>query len=275
MTISSENIDALLQLVCTAATAGGEQLLARYGRMDAATISRKKHADYATEADLAAENAIADILRKSGPEYGFLGEETGQRQGTSALHWVVDPLDGTSNFIWGIPYFSVSIALCDAEGEILGVVLDPLRQEMFTACKGKGAYLNGRKLPTLDDKPACEAMISISMPIPGQLKVIPEQAFLTGVQNLLETAAGVRRLGSAALDLAYIAAGRLDGYFEDGLSYYDIAAGKLIAMESGAMVTDAFGSQPFEGSVIAGKPTVQHWLRDMFGSPNPDRKEVE
>lgn len=170
-----------------------------------------------------------------------MGEETGTRKPDARRRWVVDPLDGTSNFIWGIPYFAVSIALCDDDGEILGVVLDPLRDEMFTAVRGQGARMNGKELTRLEEKKPEESIISLSMPIHGQLKSMDRTSFFRALDAITNETAGIRRLGSAALDLAYVGAGRLNGYFEDGLSHYDYAAGKIIAQEAGALVTSLNG----------------------------------
>ncbi|KQZ57931.1 inositol monophosphatase [Rhizobium sp. Root149] len=251
----------LLELAGSAAQAGGNELMAHFGHMPRTAVQRKALGDYASKADLAAEKAIATVLAKAGDAFGFEGEETGLRQADAALRWVVDPLDGTSNFIWGIPYFAVSIALCNAEGELLGVVYDPLRDEMFTAIRGQGTRLNGVSLAPLQDKQPEDAIISLSMPVRGQLRAISRERFFRGVDEITNTTAGVRRLGSAALDLAYIAAGRLDGYFEDGLSYYDYAAGKLMAEEAGARVTSLSGKPPEEGgSLLAGSSMLHAWL---------------
>ncbi|MGE6744042.1 inositol monophosphatase family protein [Allorhizobium pseudoryzae] len=263
------SLDELMDLACSAARAGGEELIAHFGRMPRDAIERKALGDYASTADLAAETAIAAVLAKAGDQYGFVGEETGTRQAQAERRWVVDPLDGTSNFIWGIPYFAVSIALCNAEDELLGVVYDPLRGEMFTAIRGQGARLNGAELSSLQDKQPEEAMISLSMPVRGQLKAISRESFFRCVDTVTNATAGVRRLGSAALDLAYIAAGRLDGYFEDGLSYYDYAAGKLVAEEAGARVTSLFGGPPQEGgSLLAGATMIHGWLATRLQEDN-------
>lgn len=257
--------DELMYIACSAAIAGGEVLVNHFGRIPRDSVHRKALGDYASAADLAAEKAISTVLARAGDTYGFLGEETGERQGETEIRWVVDPLDGTSNFLWGIPYFAVSIALCDKEGEILGVVYDPLRNEMFTAIRGDGARLNGKELPPLGEKQPEDAIISMSLPVRGQLKVISREAFFRGLDEVTNETAGVRRLGSAALDLAYIAAGRLDAYFEDGLSYYDYAAGKLLAQEAGAMVTSLDGGSPFEGgSLLAGVQTMHRWLSGVL-----------
>lgn len=260
-------LDSLMSIACAAARAGGKELTSRFGRTSRDAIEKKAHGDYASQADLAAEQAIAAVLATAGDSYGFLGEETGISRAGAGTQWVVDPLDGTTNFIWGIPYFAVSIALCGKQGELLGVVYDPLREEMFTAIRGQGARLNGDALPALTGKQPEDAIISLSMPVQGQLKAVSRDVFFRSVDTVTSTAAGVRRLGSAALDLAYIAAGRLDGYFEDSLSYYDYAAGKLLAQEAGALVTSLSGSTPQDGSILAGTAPVHHWLsRDIFAA---------
>ena len=264
MTAHSVDANALLELAETAARAGGEALMTYFRQLAATEVRKKGQADYVSEADLAAETAIADILGQAEERFGFLGEETGFSQGERPEMWVVDPLDGTSNFVWGIPYFAVSIALCDRDGEILGVVFDPVRDEMFSAIRGSGAWLNGKRVAALVPKAPAEAMVSISMPVPGQLKVIGRERFLEGLQTAMDGSAGIRRLGSAALDLAYVGAARLDGFFEDSLSYYDLAAGKLFALEAGAHVSDGKRAPAHEGAVFAGEASLHDWLVQIF-----------
>ncbi len=262
--MKDDEIDHLFLAAKQAARAGGAELLSRFGRLTANAVSQKGHADYVSEADTAAEVAILKVLNEAAAGYGFLGEETGYHAGEKTETWVVDPLDGTSNFVWGIPYFAVSIALCDESGEVLGLVFDPIRDEIFSAVRGRGAWINDVHVPALAAKPPESAMVSISMPVPGQLQCITKSQFLVGLQTIMDTAAGVRRLGSAALDLAYVGSGRLDGYFEDGLSYYDLAAGKLFALEAGAAVTNFEGGIAREGSVVAGQRSLHSWLASVF-----------
>lgn len=259
------SLDELMQLALSAALAGGAELKTHFGAMSRDSVQRKALGDYASKADLAAEEAIAAVLARAGDRYGFVGEETGTRKPDARRRWVVDPLDGTSNFIWGIPYFAVSIALCDDEGEILGVVLDPLRDEMFTAVRGQGARMNGKELTRLEEKKPEESIISLSMPIHGQLKSMDRSSFFRALDTITNETAGIRRLGSAALDLAYVGAGRLNGYFEDGLSHYDYAAGKIIAQEAGALVTSLSGGVVKDGgSLLAGTSSIHQWLQSKF-----------
>lgn len=254
----------LLRLAEAAARAGGDALMRSFRALSSREVQKKGQADYVSSADMEAERAIADVLACDRNGFGFLGEETGLSEGRRPEMWVVDPLDGTSNFVWGIPYFAVSIALCDQEGEVLGVVFDPVRNEMFSALRGGGAWLNGARAVPLAEKAPTEAMVSISMPVPGQLKIIGQEAFLRGLQTVMDGSAGIRRLGSAALDLANVGAGRLDGFFEDGLSYYDLAAGKLFALESGACVSNGKGGPAHEGAVFAGQIVIHDWLVETF-----------
>lgn len=260
------SLNKLMQLASSAAFAGGAELKKHFGGMSSGnSVEQKALGDYASQADLAAEKAIAAVLAGAGDSFGFVGEETGARNADAKHRWVVDPLDGTSNFIWGIPYFAVSIALCDDEGELLGVVLDPLRDEMFTAVRGGSARLNGKELAQLEEKRPEEAIVSLSMPIKGQLKAIERTTFFQALDAIANETAGVRRLGSAALDLAYVAAGRLDGYFEDGLSHYDYAAGKLLAQETGALVTSLTGDIPVDGgSLLAATSSMHQWLKQKL-----------
>lgn len=262
--MTEDEITTLLSLAETAARAGGAALMASFRALGAEEVRKKGQADYVSNADMAAETAIADVLVQARNGFGFLGEETGLSKGERPELWVVDPLDGTSNFVWGIPYFAVSIALCDDAGEILGVVFDPVRDEMFSAIRGRGAWIDGVPAARLAPKPPAEAMVSISMPVPGQLKITSPERFLEGLQATMDGTAGIRRLGSAALDLAYVGAGRLDGFFEDSLSYYDLAAGKLFALEAGACVSDGNGAPAREGAVFAGEATLHDWLLQTF-----------
>ncbi|WP_262272276.1 inositol monophosphatase family protein [Microvirga yunnanensis] len=264
MSLLPEGASPLLVLMAEAARTGATELNTRYGKLDRSSVESKGPADFASDADLAAENAIAQVLKRGAPEFGFEGEETGT---TGAAHgqlrWIVDPLDGTTNYIWSVPYFSVSIALAEGSRVLAGIVLDPLREEMFCAETGKGAWLNGTRLEVSDRQPG-QALISVSLPVPGQLKGIDEDRYLAGVRAAMHHSAGIRRLGSAALDLAYVAAGRLDGYIEDGLSYYDFAAGKLLVQEAGGRISDFAGHDPVAGSVVAGNPALHAWLRSSF-----------
>ncbi len=230
-------------LMIKAARAGGNVLLRNMHKLDALNVVEKQRMDYASEVDGLAEEAIVKELRKAGPDYAVLGEEGGHqpaRGGRKAkLTWVIDPLDGTSNYLRGIPHWCVSIALVDNGEPVHGVVFDPLRNELFVASKGSGAVLDDRRLRVAERRDLEGALLCTGFPPRERARARPQFDCLNA---LLETAEDVRRTGSAALDLAYVACGRFDGYFEAGVQPWDIAAGVLLVREAGGRVCDFRGS---------------------------------
>lgn len=243
--------------------------MARFGRRAAVAMGGVQLLADIAEADAAAEAAIYRVLETASSSLGFISEESGGRAGERPETWIVNPLDGTGNCASSIPYFATSIALCDAEGEILGVVFDPIHNEMFSAKRGEGAWLNDLPLPLLTPKAPEGAFLSISVAMPQHRRCVSEPQFLIGLHMAMKTAAALRRLGSTALDLAYVGCGRLDGYFEDGLSYYDLAAGKLFAQGAGATVTGLDGAIAREGLVIAGQSAIHGCLSKTFKGHSP------
>jgi myo-inositol-1(or 4)-monophosphatase len=231
-----------VNVMIKAARAGGNILLRHMARLDAIDVIEKDRMDYASEIDGLAEAEIIKELRRAQPEYTILGEEGGQQKGNrgpSRFTWVIDPLDGTSNYLHGIPHWCVSIALCEAAEPVHAVVFDPLRNELFTASRGGGAQVNGRKIRVAERKDMSGAMLATGF-APRERKRADAQ--LDCIKSLLVQAEDVRRAGSAALDLAYVAAGRFDGYFEAGLKAWDIAAGVLLVREAGGRVCDFRGA---------------------------------
>ena len=230
-------------LMVKAARAGGSVLLRNMHKLDALNVVEKQRMDYASEVDGLAEEAIVKELRKAGPEYAVLGEEGGHqpaRGGRKAkLTWVIDPLDGTSNYLRGIPHWCVSIALVDNGEPVHGVVFDPLRNELFVASKGSGAVLDDRRLRVAERRDLEGALLCTGFPPRERARATPQ---LDCLNALLEQAEDVRRTGSAALDLAYVACGRFDGYFEAGVQPWDIAAGVLLVREAGGRVCDFRGA---------------------------------
>jgi myo-inositol-1(or 4)-monophosphatase len=200
-------------------------------------VVEKARQDYASEVDSLAEAEIIRELKRAFPDHAFLGEESGQ-VGKSRFTFVIDPLDGTSNFLRCFPHYGVSIALLDKGEPLHAVILDPLRNEIFTASRGGGAFLNDRRLRVGTRHEISGAMIATGFP-PRERSRLPEQ--LVALQNLLGDAEDVRRTGSAALDLAYVACGRVDAYFEGGLKPWDIAAGVLLVREAGGRCCDFRG----------------------------------
>jgi myo-inositol-1(or 4)-monophosphatase len=231
-----------VNVMVKAARAGGNVLLRNMHRIDALQVVEKQRMDYASEVDGLAEAEIVKELRRANPDYAILGEEGGAQKGSrgaSRYTWVIDPLDGTSNYLHGIPHWSVSIALLENGEPLHGVVFDPLRNELFTASRGSSAVLNERRIRIGERNELAGAMLITGFP-PRERPRAPAQ--LECLRELLVEAEDVRRTGSAALDLAWVACGRADAYFEAGVQPWDIAAGVLLVREAGGRVCDFRGS---------------------------------
>ena len=231
-------------------------------------ITTKQQSDYVTEVDKAAEAAIVQVLREAYPEYGILAEESGLSAGEGAgvdYQWIIDPLDGTTNFIHGFPQYSVSIALAYKGQLNQALVYDVTRNEMFTASKGGGAFLNERRIRVSKCLKLEQALIGTGFPY----RVFDHiNAYLGIFKDLTERSSGIRRPGSAALDLAYVACGRLDGFWEFGLAPWDMAAGNLLITEAGGLVGDLSGGdqQMQTGNVVAGTPKIFSQLLQVIDS---------
>ncbi len=230
-------------------------------------VSKKQHNDFVTEVDQAAEEAIIDVLKKAYPDHAILAEESGA---SDNLHddnenvWIIDPLDGTTNFIHGFPQYCISIAL-QQRGQITqAVVYDPTRNDLFTASKGAGAYLNEKRIRVSKRDKVSDALIGTGFPF-RDLKGLDE--YVKMFRIMTENCAGLRRPGAAALDLAYVAAGRLDGFFEKGLKPWDIAAGSLLITEAGGIVGtfDGEADYLYKGDVIAGNPKIFSQQVNLLG----------
>jgi myo-inositol-1(or 4)-monophosphatase len=223
-------------------------------------VSRKGPADFVSAADRKAEEIIYDRLSEARPGYSFLMEERGEVVGTDKSHrWIVDPLDGTTNFLHGMPHFAVSIAL-EREGEIVaGVVYNPATDEMFQAEKGRGAWLADRRLRVAERKHMDEAVFATGMPFIGKTG---HASCLKELHQIMPHSAGIRRMGSAALDLAWVAAGRYDGFWERKLQKWDIAAGMIIVKEAGGYVAEIDGGDDIleTGSIVAGNEVMRDLL---------------
>jgi myo-inositol-1(or 4)-monophosphatase len=255
---------ALLNIMVGAALKAGRALARDFGEVENLQVSLKGPANFVSAADRRAEKVIVDELRKARPAYGFLTEETGEIPGTDKTHrWIVDPLDGTTNFLHGVPIFSVSIAL-ERDGEVVaGVVYNPVMNELYAGEKGTGAFFNDRRLRVAARKELADALIATGIPHLGR----PAQdRFLSELGALMKQVAGVRRCGSAALDLAWVAAGRFDGFWEHALSPWDVAAGILLVREAGGIVTDADGGdRALTGvSILAANPRLHGLLRTVL-----------
>jgi myo-inositol-1(or 4)-monophosphatase len=242
---------ATINVMTAAALKASRGLKRDFGEVEQLQVSMKGPADFVSNADLKAEKLLRAELSKGRPGYGFLMEESGESRGSDARHrWIVDPLDGTTNFLHGIPHFAISIAL-ERDGEIVAaVVYDPTRDEMFWAEKGVGAYVNEHRLRVSARRGLGDAVIGTGIPFRGRGD---HPSYLAALGAVMPATAGVRRLGAAALDLAYVAAGRFDGFWEFGLAAWDIAAGLLLIREAGGYVSDLTGGHDMlaSGDIIA------------------------
>ena len=251
-----------------AARQAGSVIMRSFNRLDTLTVSEKQANDFVTEVDRNAEQAIIDTIRKAYPSHAILAEESGVH-GKDDFQWVVDPLDGTTNYLHGFPQFAISIALLHRGRLENGVVYDPLRDEMYTAVRGGGALLNDRRLRVTEQKTLKGALLGTGIPFRDQRYM---DAYLGMLKDLTRETAGIRRPGSAALDFAYVAAGRLDGFWELGLSVWDFAAGALLIQEAGGVVSDIRGgSQHLEsGNVIAAGVRLHRAIVDTIRPHLPD-----
>lgn len=236
-----------------AARKAGDVIIQALERLEQVKIVVKGKKGITTDIDQKAEQVIMKTLHKAYPEYGFLCEESGETEGNEYT-WIVDPLDGTTNFIHGYPHFCVSIALKHGDTIEHGVIYDPIRQELFTASRGRGAQMNNRRLRVTQRRKLDGALISISfLKHPEKLELVDKMR-----QEIAQKAAGLRRSGSAALDLAYVAAGRLDGFIDWNLCPWDIAAGTLLVQEAGGVIMEPPGQGPYmtSGCIIAANATL-------------------
>jgi len=230
-------------------------------------VTRKRHNDFVTEVDHAAEQAVIEVLHRAYPEHAILAEESGATAGSSGeseYTWIIDPLDGTTNFIHGFPQYAVSIALRHKNVITQAVIYDPTKNELFTASRGRGAYLNERRIRVSKRTQLAAALIGTGFPF-RDLQGLDE--YLTMFRELTVRTAGLRRAGAASLDIAYVAAGRLDGFWEMGLSAWDMAAGALLVQEAGGLVGDFQGESDYldSGRVICGNPKIFAQLLQVIG----------
>jgi myo-inositol-1(or 4)-monophosphatase len=218
-------------------------------------VTSKRAKDFVTQVDHAAEEAILEIVKKAYPEHGFIAEESGAARADAEFVWIIDPLDGTTNFIHGFPQYCVSIGIQQRGATAHAVVYDPTRNELFTASKGRGAFLNDRRIRVSTLARFGEALVGTGFPFKEVTRL---ELYTRQLQALMRSCAGVRRAGAAALDLAYVACGRLDGFWELGLSPWDMAAGALLIQEAGGLVADLQGEQRYleSGDIAAATPKI-------------------
>jgi myo-inositol-1(or 4)-monophosphatase len=244
----------LLNIAVRAARRAGDIIVRAIPRLDGIEVHTKGRNDYVSEVDRMAEADIIETIRRLHPDHAFLGEESGET-GKGDVVWIIDPLDGTTNFLHGFPTFAVSIA-CQIRGRLEhAVVFDPMRQEMFTASRGDGAQCEGRKIRVSKQTTLEGSLIATGFPFRADSPWLDE--YLAMLKTVMTRAAGLRRPGAAALDLAYVAAGRVDGFWEMGLKPWDTAAGTLLITEAGGRVGTIFGDEYKQGGhIIAGTPKV-------------------
>ncbi len=237
---------ALLKVMSDAARKAARGLNRDFGELSELQVSRKAPADFVSAADIKAEQTVFEALEKARPGYSFLGEERGLIEGTDKTHtWIVDPLDGTTNFLHAIPHFAINIAL-EREGVVVAAVTyNPVTNELFWAEKGKGCFVNDKRLRVAGRKHLDESVLGTGIPFLGHGQ---HARFLKELHQISQRVAGVRRFGAASLDLAYVAAGRLDGFWERDLKPWDMAAGVLMITEAGGKVTNADGGDDIMGS---------------------------
>ncbi|WP_075215265.1 inositol monophosphatase family protein [Mongoliimonas terrestris] len=251
---------ALLNVMVAAARKAGRGLARDYGEVENLQVSMKGPGDFVSAADKKAEEVLLEELRRARPTFGLLMEESGVHEGTDTDNtWVVDPLDGTTNFLHGIPQFAISIALERGGVPVAGVIYNPVTDELFTAEKGGGAFLNDRRLRVAARKDMVDCVIGTGVPHLGRGD---HGAYLNELRQVMANSAGIRRIGAAALDLAWVAAGRYDGFWENGLNAWDVSAGWLMIKEAGGYVTDINGREKIHETrtIVAGNEHIHRQL---------------
>ena len=265
---------ALMNVMVGAARKAGRSLARDFGEVEQLQVSLKGPANFVSAADTRAEEILHKELVRARPGYGLLLEEHGEVEGADRTHrFIVDPLDGTTNFLHGIPLFAISMAL-ERDGELVaGLIYNPASNEMFTAERGKGAFLNDRRIRVAARTGLADCVIVTGIPHRGKSG---QELFLKEMQAVMTNSVGIRRTGAAALDLAWVAAGRFDGFWERNLRPWDLAAGIVILREAGGFVSDADGKDKMlaTGSVVAGNETIQRTLLKLLKTASATREAV-
>jgi myo-inositol-1(or 4)-monophosphatase len=255
--------DKELDVARQASLEAGKVLTPRFGRVD--HIVKKGEIDLVTEADLEAETVIVDIIRSHFPRDGILAEERGEYARDTERMWLIDPLDGTTNFAHGFPFFAISVALQVGGEGVLGIVFNPYLDEHFEALKGAGAFLNQKPIRVSQVKDLQDSLLTVGFPY--TVRENPRRV-MDHLQKMTIRAQGIRRPGSASIDLAYVAGGKLDGFWEEGLKPWDTAAGMVIVKEAGGMVTDYQGRpySPFMNTIVASNSRIHEAMLSVLNS---------
>ncbi len=249
----------ILNIAVKAARQAEKIIMRSIDRLDSIKKSEKGYHDFVTEVDLKSEEAIIQVIREAYPTHKIVAEERGELEGEEGFTWVIDPLDGTINYMHQFPFFAVSIAVLKEDKLEHGVVYDPVRDELFTATRGEGALLNNRRIRVSEHDKLGESLIGTGFP---SSEIHHFQSYLKTFEAIFPQTLGVRRAGAAALDLAYVAAGRLDGFWEINLKPWDMAAGALLIKEAGGYVSDLFGKPAYleNQQIVAGNPKIHKQL---------------
>jgi myo-inositol-1(or 4)-monophosphatase len=244
----------MANIALRAARKAGDFMLRAMDRPEEFDIETKAPNDFVSNIDKTAEAIIVDQIRETYPDHAIIGEEFGAKSGNSEFTWIIDPLDGTLNFLQGIPHFAISIGIMKGRHHEHGIIYDPVRGEEFIASRGSGAQLNGKRIRVSARSKLEDCVLATGLP-PGSVEHRLDE-YMVGLKDLTGSCRGIRRAGSAALDLAYVAAGRTDGFWEMGLSQWDIAAGIVLVREAGGFVSDLEGGESFfnSGDIIAANP---------------------
>jgi myo-inositol-1(or 4)-monophosphatase len=253
------NNEVFLKTAVSAARLAGDIITKNLGHLSQSDVQAKQAFDFVTKVDRWSESVIVQVVREKFPSHLFLTEETLKQEDTGDYRWIIDPLDGTTNYIHGYPVFSVSIALQKESEIVLGVVFDPLRDELFHAVRGEGSFLNNKKIRVSETQDMGRSLIATGFPFRSKEMI---DIYLKGFRSVFDDVSDLRRAGSAAIDLSYVAAGRIEGFFELNLSPWDMAAGSILITEAGGKITDFGGGSDYlsTGNVVAGNIGIQKEL---------------
>lgn len=254
----------LINIAIMAARKAGSIIVRAVDRLESVKISPKANNSFVTDIDTLAEKTMTDMIHKAYPSHNILAEESGQQDRKSDYTWIIDPLDGTTNFIHGLPHFAISIAIQYKNHIEHGVIYDPLRQELFSASRGQGAKLNQYRIRVSPCQQINQALLGTSFPHEDSISTQPN-LYLKQFQSLRQSAKGMRQTGSAVLDLAYVACARLDGFWTYGLQKWDIAAGSLLVTEAGGLLSEPNGKAQYleTGNILCANPKLYHSMREV------------